>query len=107
MSKKSRSSRQTTSKRKAPSKAYAAARRKPKREGLSMIEAAHAVLLKAKTPLRCADIVGTMKETGMWSSPKGKTPERTLYTSLSREIKTRGDESRFRKTDRGLFEANR
>lgn len=93
--------------RKTASKAYAAARRKPKREGLSMIEAAHAVLLKAKCPMKCTDIVGTMKETGMWSSPAGRTPERTLYTSLSREIKTRGDESRFRKTDRGLFEANR
>lgn len=107
MSKKKSRSRKTTAKRKAPSKAYAAARRKPKREGLSMIEAAHAVLLKAKCPMKCADVVETMKESGMWASPAGKTPERTLYTSLSREIKTRGDEARFRKTDRGLFEANR
>jgi hypothetical protein len=40
-----------------------------------------------------------------WTSPGGKTPASTLYASIYQEIKTKGMDSRFRKTERGKFEA--
>jgi hypothetical protein len=36
----------------------------------------------------------------------GKTPEATLYSAILRDIANKDDQSRFRKLDRGLFEAN-
>lgn len=37
------------------------------------------------------------------SSPGGKTPDRTLYAAIAREIAAKGAESRFRKFERGKF----
>jgi hypothetical protein len=42
---------------------------------------------------------------GLWASPAGKTPHATLYSAILREIATKGNDARFRKTDRGLFAA--
>ncbi len=36
-------------------------------------------------------------------APGGKTPEATLYAAITREIATKGKESRFRKTGPGYF----
>lgn len=47
-----------------------------------------------------------MQDQGIWASPNGKTPEATLYSAILREITHKGDQSRFRKLERGLFEAN-
>jgi len=44
-----------------------------------------------------------MQVAGLWSTPNGATPDATLYASILREINTKGKDSRFRKTDRGLF----
>ena len=41
---------------------------------------------------------------GYWSSPNGQTPAATLYSAILREIKTKGKEAWFKKTDRGQFE---
>jgi hypothetical protein len=41
--------------------------------------------------------------TGLWTT-KGKTPAATLYSAILREISTKGDAARFRKTERGKFE---
>jgi hypothetical protein len=38
-----------------------------------------------------------------WRSPKGRTPAGTLYSAVLREIQTKGDKARFRKTARGQF----
>ena len=38
-----------------------------------------------------------------WTSPGGKTPQATLYSALTREIKLKGDQARFQKTERGKF----
>src|SRR5688572_13270079 len=38
-----------------------------------------------------------------WASPGGKTPAQTLYSAILREINTKGRDSRFKKTERGLF----
>jgi hypothetical protein len=35
---------------------------------------------------------------------RGKTPSATLYSAILRELKTKKNEARFRKTERGKFE---
>jgi hypothetical protein len=77
---------------------------KPKR--LSAIDAAAEVLRKTGKPMRCQDLIAAMAEQGLWSSPNGKTPAATLYSALLREVQTKGEQARFRKADRGLFEFN-
>jgi hypothetical protein len=44
-----------------------------------------------------------MAEKGYWTSPAGKTPAATLYAGLVKEIRTKGEKSRFRKTGPGRF----
>lgn len=75
----------------------------PKR--LSALDAAAKVLAESKTPMRATDMIAEMAKQGLWTSPGGKTPESTLYAAIAREIATKGDASRFRKAERGLFTA--
>ncbi len=44
---------------------------------------------------------------GYWSSPGGKTPHATLYSAILREIRKKGKDARFKKTERGRFELGR
>jgi hypothetical protein len=44
-----------------------------------------------------------MSAKGYWKSPGGKTPDRTLYSAILREIATKGKDARFKKTERGQF----
>ncbi len=89
--------------------APAGKKRKPKADAPakehkpSGLDAAARVLREAGTPLNCGEMVKTMLEKGYWSTG-GKTPSATIYAAILREAKTCGDQSRFRKTDRGLFE---
>jgi hypothetical protein len=41
--------------------------------------------------------------TGCWISPRCKTPDRTLYSTILREIVLKGNDARFKKTERGRF----
>ncbi len=75
---------------------------KPKRR--SALDAAAEVLRKAGKPMRSQELIMAMAEQGLWSSPNGKTPAATLYSALLREIQQKGSETRFKKTERGLFE---
>src|SRR5438045_1000387 len=70
---------------------------------LSAIDAAAKVLGESKEPLNCKQIVDAMGAKGYWTSPGGKTPHATLYSAILREIKARGKEARFKKTERGRF----
>ena len=70
-----------------------------KRGGLS---AAVRVLGKAGQPLGCKEIVDRMLQQGYWTS-NGKTPHATINAAIAREIKTKGELSRFKKVQRGLF----
>lgn len=70
---------------------------------LSQLDAAAKVLAASSEPKNCPELVKAMTEKGLWTSPGGKTPESTLYSSILREIKTKGKEARFVKTDRGRF----
>ena len=82
--------------------------RKPreKKEGkMSALDDAAKVLHEAGKPLNCQEMIGQMAAAGYWTSPGGKTPASTLYSSILREMEVKGKESRFRKVSRGLFEA--
>ena len=74
---------------------------KPKR--MSGLDAAARVLEEAEEPLGVKQIVEIAELKGYWKSPGGKTPHATVYSAILREIKVKGDQARFRKTDRGRF----
>ena len=63
------------------------------------------VLADAKEPMTTKAMIEAMATKGLWSSPNGQTPAATLYSAILREIKTKGKEARFKKSDRGLFAA--
>jgi hypothetical protein len=70
---------------------------------ISQIEAAIIVLGKSKDGMNCKAMVEAMQVAGLWSTPKGATPDATLYASILREINAKGKDARFRKTERGHF----
>ena len=73
---------------------------------LSQIEAAIKVLAEAKEPMNCTAMVEAMQAKGYWTSPGGKTPAQTLYSSILRDLR-KGKDARFVKADRGLFGLNK
>ena len=72
----------------------------------SLLDLAARILADTGEALNCKELVAKAKETG-WEST-GKTPEQTLYSGLFREMNTKGEASRFKKSaDRkGSFETN-
>ena len=72
---------------------------------LSAISAAAQVLADARKPMRAKEMIEAASAKGLWSSPKGKTPEATLYAAIIREIAAKGKTARFSKVERGLFAA--
>jgi len=68
----------------------------------SGLGAAAKVLSEAGEPLSCKQMVEQMLEKGYWKT-SGKTPAATIYAGILREIRKKGEQSRFRKTDRGRF----
>ncbi len=70
---------------------------------LSALDAAAKVLAGTGQPMSCKELIEAMAQKGYWSSPGGKTPASTLYSGITKEISTKGKESRFQKTDRGRF----
>jgi hypothetical protein len=85
-------------------KKHAKAKATPPAEKLSQLAAAERVLAEAGQPMTCKAMVEAMTAKGLWSSPGGKTPEATLYSSLLRQIRTKGKEARFKKVARGQFD---
>jgi hypothetical protein len=69
----------------------------------SALEAAVQVLRETGQALTCRELITWMAAQGYWRSPKGKTPASTLYSSLLREIQTKGERARFVKIARGKF----
>jgi HB1, ASXL, restriction endonuclease HTH domain len=70
---------------------------------LSAIEAAVKILGETGRAMNCQELITTMAAKGYWTSPGGKTPSSTLYASILRELKVRGPQARFQKTERGKF----
>ena len=77
-----------------------------KEKKVSLLDLAAKILADTGEALNCKELVAKAKETG-WVST-GKTPEQTLYSGIFREIKEKGEASRFKKSaDRkGSFTAN-
>jgi 3-methyladenine DNA glycosylase/8-oxoguanine DNA glycosylase len=78
----------------------------PKVKRLSALDAAAKVLEESAEPLNTKQMVDAMAAKGYWTSPGGKTPHATLYSAILREIASKGNESRFVKTERGQFTIN-
>jgi len=74
---------------------------KPKR--VSAIDAAARLLAEVGKPMGCKEMIEQMAAKGLWSSPKGKTPDATLYAAILRDIAAKKNESRFTKVERGQF----
>ena len=77
-----------------------------KAKKISLLDLAAKILADTGEALNCKELVAKAKETG-WVST-GKTPEQTLYSGIFREMKEKGEASRFKKsaTRKGSFEAN-
>jgi hypothetical protein len=70
---------------------------------LSALEAAVRVLEESQVPMSCGEMIAAMTSKGYWTSPGGKTPAATLYSAILRELKVKGEQARFQKTERGKF----
>jgi hypothetical protein len=68
--------------------------------------AAHLLSQNPGEAMTCLAIVESAAAQGLWTPRAGKTPANTLYAAISREIKTKGDASRFTKAERGKFGFN-
>ena len=82
-----------------------AAKTKKGQEGkrLTALDAAARVLDENGKAMSCGELIAAMAAKGYWTSPAGKTPSATLYAAMAREIKVKGAEARFRKSERGKF----
>jgi hypothetical protein len=70
---------------------------------LSCLNAAAKVLAEKGEPMNCKEMIEAMAAKGYWTTPGGKTPHATLYASIAREIRDKGKDSRFKKSERGKF----
>ena len=70
---------------------------------LSALDAAARVLAEVNEPMTCQEMITVMAAKGYWTSPGGKTPAATLSSAIIREIRTKGAQARFQKTERGKF----
>ncbi len=77
---------------------------KPKGK-MSMLDAAAEVLKESKQPLCCKEISQKIFALKLAESC-GRTPHATLSAAMGREIKAKGETSRFRRADRGQFSLN-
>ena len=69
----------------------------------SALAAAARVLAETGQAMTCPELIAAMASKGYWTSPGGKTPSATLYAALTREIQTKKDRARFRKSAPGKF----
>ena len=83
-----------------PAPAKAATSDKPK---LSLLKAAIAVLEESDEALNTKQMIEQAKDKGLWTPGEGKTPEQTLYSAIAREIKAKGENSRFKLITKGHF----
>lgn len=77
----------------------------PADKRLSAVDAAAKLLSETKEPMTCKEMIEAIAAKGYWTSPGGKTPHATLYSAIIREIFVRGNDARFKKTERGKFAA--
>lgn len=75
----------------------------PTAKKMSALDAAARVLEEAGQAMSVKELIDQMASKGYWCTPGGKTPAATLSAAIQREVKVKGADSRFRKTDRGRF----
>src|SRR5262245_49230455 len=95
----------TTDTKKAPKAEKAAKQKAVKPKKLSALDAAAKLLAETGQPMNCQEMIEAMAKKGLWTSPGGQTPHATLYSAILRELKAKGKEARFKKTERGKFAA--
>ena len=71
---------------------------------MSALTAAHRVLVEEARPMRVREITNTVLERG-YCKLNGKTPHCTINGGMQKEIKTKGENSRFQWVGKGLFAA--
>ena len=81
------------------------AKKEPKTKKMSCLDAAAQLLADAGMSMTTGEMIDAMAKKGLWSSPNGRTPAATLYSAILRELKTKGKDPRFKKTERGKFAA--
>jgi hypothetical protein len=79
------------------------AKKEPKEKRMSGLDAAAKVLEESGQPMTTKDMIEAAEAKGYWKSPGGKTPHATVYSAIIREIRAKGEDARFRKTERGKF----
>jgi hypothetical protein len=82
-----------------------AAKKKAAPKKTSALDAAAKLLASSKEPMTTKEMIDALAAKNIWKSPGGKTPDRTLYSAILREIGTKGKDARFKKTERGKFAA--
>lgn len=76
-----------------------------KEKRMSALDAAAKVLAEADMAMNAKEMIEAMATKKYWTSPGGKTPHSTLFAAILREIKVKGKEARFKKTEPGKFVA--
>jgi hypothetical protein len=61
------------------------------------------VLGEAGRAMTGKELMEALAARDYWTSPAGQTPAGTLRAAILRETTTKGQEARFRKTERGQF----
>jgi len=98
-----KATKKTTTKKAAKATTTKAEKPKAAKAKVSGLNTAAKVLAEAGQPMNAKAICEAVLKAG-WRT-EGKTPHATLYAAIIREIATKGEQARFRKTDRGMFEA--
>lgn len=78
----------------------------PKAQGentMTCLDAAAKLLSETGQPMTCQQLIAAIASKGYWTSPAGRTPASTLYAAIVREMRTKKDRARFRKTAPGRF----
>lgn len=73
---------------------------------MTFLEAAYKILKEKRKPLHFREITRIAIEKGLIET-EGQSPELTMHSSLSTDIKAKGKRSLFRKTKPGFFDLNR
>jgi len=79
--------------------------KQPKGDGLSALDAAHKVLVEIGTALTVRQITEIIIEKRYCPNLNGATPHLTISSAIQREVKGKGNKSRFYKGGKGLFGA--
>lgn len=69
---------------------------------MSLLDAVEVVLAESRTPMRADEIARSVIARKLWATT-GKTPDRTIGAALYMDIRNHGEDSRFQKVDKGVF----